>query len=106
MNPHIEHRVRERAYRIWLDEGMPEGRADLHWSMASELVATEEHEEPSTADEAAPAEAAARRPATAKAAESGKPVAKRAAAAAKTAVTAPEPAPKKTTTAKRTKPAP
>lgn len=41
MNPHIEHRVRERAYRIWLDEGMPEGRADLHWEIASELVAGE-----------------------------------------------------------------
>ncbi len=39
---HIEHRVRERAYRIWLDEGRPEGRADLHWEMASELVAIEE----------------------------------------------------------------
>jgi hypothetical protein len=39
---HIEHRVRERAYRIWLDEGRPEGRADLHWEMASELVVIEE----------------------------------------------------------------
>jgi hypothetical protein len=39
----IEHRVRERAYRIWLDEGRPEGRAELHWEMASELVAIEEN---------------------------------------------------------------
>ena len=38
---HIDDRVRERAYSIWLDEGMPEGRADLHWGMASELVAIE-----------------------------------------------------------------
>lgn len=35
-------RVRERAYRMWLEEGRPEGRADTHWDMASELVAIEE----------------------------------------------------------------
>jgi len=35
-------RVRERAYRMWLEEGRPEGRADAHWDMASELVAIEE----------------------------------------------------------------
>jgi hypothetical protein len=40
---HTEHRVRERAYRIWVDEGRPEGRADLHWEMAHELVAIEEN---------------------------------------------------------------
>lgn len=37
-----EQRVRERAYRIWMEEGCPEGRADDHWAMASELVAIEE----------------------------------------------------------------
>jgi hypothetical protein len=36
-------RIQERAYRIWLDEGCPEGRADTHWDMASELVAIEEN---------------------------------------------------------------
>ena len=35
-------RIRERAYRLWLEEGCPEGRADDHWDKASELVAIEE----------------------------------------------------------------
>jgi hypothetical protein len=34
---------REQLIRyIWLDEGCPEGRADAHWQMATELVAAEE----------------------------------------------------------------
>jgi hypothetical protein len=39
-----EERIRERAYRLWVEEGMPEGRADAHWDMASELVAIEENQ--------------------------------------------------------------
>lgn len=35
-------RIRERAYRIWLDEGCPEGREEQHWHMATELVAQED----------------------------------------------------------------
>jgi len=38
-----QQRVRERAYRIWLDEGRPDGRASDHWDKASELVAIEEN---------------------------------------------------------------
>lgn len=38
----IEQRIRERAYRIWLEEGCPEGRELDHWDMASELVAIED----------------------------------------------------------------
>lgn len=30
----IEHRVRERAYYIWEDEGRVAGRADAHWLQA------------------------------------------------------------------------
>jgi hypothetical protein len=37
-----EQRIRERAYRLWLEEGKPEGRAQDHWELASELVAIEE----------------------------------------------------------------
>ncbi|MDB5640760.1 MAG: hypothetical protein JWN07_77 [Hyphomicrobiales bacterium] len=37
-----DERVRERAYRLWLEEGQPEGRAEAHWDMARELVAIEE----------------------------------------------------------------
>lgn len=37
-----EDRVRLRAYKLWLEEGQPEGRADVHWDQARELVAIEE----------------------------------------------------------------
>src|SRR6476661_8946716 len=37
-------RIRERAYRLWLEEGCPEGRAEAHWDMATELVAIEENQ--------------------------------------------------------------
>ena len=38
----VEQRIRERAYRIWLEEGCPEGREKDHWDMATELVAIED----------------------------------------------------------------
>ena len=42
MDDHDE-RVRQRAYKIWIEEGRPEGRAEIHWEMAGELVAIEEN---------------------------------------------------------------
>ncbi len=27
----IDQRIRDRAYRLWIEEGQPEGRADRHW---------------------------------------------------------------------------
>ena len=38
-----EQRIRERAHRIWIEEGRPEGRDRAHWDMATELVAQEEN---------------------------------------------------------------
>ena len=35
----IEHRVRERAYYIWEDEGRVHGRADAHWLRAEAEIA-------------------------------------------------------------------
>ena len=29
-----EHRIRERAHEIWIEEGRPEGRATDHWLRA------------------------------------------------------------------------
>lgn len=43
-----ERRVRERAHRIWEEEGRPDGRADTHWEMARELVAIEENQDTAT----------------------------------------------------------
>jgi len=34
-----EQRIRERAYRIWEEEGRPQGRAEAHWEKARELEA-------------------------------------------------------------------
>jgi Protein of unknown function (DUF2934) len=38
----FEDRVRQRAYRLWVEEGCPEGRSDVHWDKAREVVAIEE----------------------------------------------------------------
>lgn len=38
-----EERIRQRAYRLWEAEGQPEGRADVHWDQATELVAIEDN---------------------------------------------------------------
>jgi hypothetical protein len=34
MRDDLEQRIRERAFRIWLDEGRPEGRDKIHWDMS------------------------------------------------------------------------
>ena len=39
----FEERVRRRAYKIWMEEGCPDGRAQVHWDMARELVAIEDN---------------------------------------------------------------
>ena len=38
-----EQRIRARAFRIWEEEGRPEGRAEVHWDMARELIAIEDN---------------------------------------------------------------
>ncbi|MFG1464942.1 DUF2934 domain-containing protein [Xanthobacter sp. DSM 24535] len=39
----MEEQTRARAYQLWLEEGQPEGRADVHWDMAREIVAQQEN---------------------------------------------------------------
>ena len=42
-----EHRIRERAHEIWINEGRPEGRAMEHWLRAKwelEQAPQPEHE--------------------------------------------------------------
>jgi hypothetical protein len=36
--PNREQLIRERAYVLWEQEGCPDGRADVHWSMAAEQI--------------------------------------------------------------------
>jgi hypothetical protein len=38
----FERRVRERAHRIWEDEGQPSGKADQHWDLARFAIAQED----------------------------------------------------------------
>jgi len=35
MSQHDEHRIRERAYELWVQEGQPEGRHAEHWYAAA-----------------------------------------------------------------------
>ena len=40
-SPITEERIRERAYRLWIEEGQPQGKATEHWEKARELLALE-----------------------------------------------------------------
>ena len=51
----LEHRIRERAHRIWEQEGRPAGRAEAHWAMASAELAVRAQPKPAAAPR--PAEA-------------------------------------------------
>lgn len=39
-----EERVRQWAYKLWQEEGCPEGREAVHWDKARELVAIEDNQ--------------------------------------------------------------
>jgi hypothetical protein len=39
----LKERIQARAHQLWVNEGRPEGRAEAHWDMASELVAIEDN---------------------------------------------------------------
>lgn len=57
----VEEKIRERAYRLWIEEGQPDGRADHHWEAAARLVEEETTRRPP--GETAPAEPQAYGPA-------------------------------------------
>ena len=44
----FDERVRQQAYRLWVEEGCPEGRADVHWDKARELVSIEQNQTQTT----------------------------------------------------------
>jgi hypothetical protein len=35
----LEETIRERAYHLWLADGQPEGKADIHWMNAQHEIA-------------------------------------------------------------------
>lgn len=39
-----DERIRAHAYRLWQEEGRPQGRESIHWDMATELVAIEDNQ--------------------------------------------------------------
>lgn len=43
-----EERIRRHMHQIWLDEGRPKGREDVHREMARELVAQEDRRQTTT----------------------------------------------------------
>lgn len=41
MTEEREQRIRERAYRLWEEDGRPEGQADAYWQQAEQQVGAE-----------------------------------------------------------------
>jgi hypothetical protein len=39
--PLIEQRIRQRAYRLWQDDGSPDGHADDYWHEAAKQIEAE-----------------------------------------------------------------
>jgi len=37
-------RIRRKAFELWVAEGQPQGRAEVHWDQATELVAIEDNQ--------------------------------------------------------------
>lgn len=33
-----EQRIRDLAYRLWIQEGRPDGRAQQHWDLAADMI--------------------------------------------------------------------
>src|SRR3954449_4106393 len=54
MSPEQEDRIKQRAYEIWEREGHPDGRGNVHWSMAIQEIRAEEGWVDDAADPAEP----------------------------------------------------
>jgi hypothetical protein len=46
--PNLEGTIRERAYRLWIADGQPEGQADVYWLNAQREILTTSLEGSST----------------------------------------------------------
>jgi len=61
MSDNLEQRIRERAHRMWLAEGQPEGEAEAHWELARMAIALEDAkpqmQRPVTSDTSEPVDA-------------------------------------------------
>jgi hypothetical protein len=52
MNNDVEKRIRERAHRIWEEEGKPLNRDRAHWERASREIAEETEDHTGARDDA------------------------------------------------------
>lgn len=57
MDQDVERRIRDRAHKIWEEEGRPEGRDVDHWLRAAQEIAAEEHEQSGSSTDSDTAEA-------------------------------------------------
>lgn len=60
-SPVTEDQIRERAYRLWIEDGQPEGKASEHWEKARELLALESDPEEGQEEPHEPAAAVTKR---------------------------------------------
>jgi hypothetical protein len=42
MSDDLERRIRTRAYRLWIEEGQPQGKAAAHWELARIAIALDD----------------------------------------------------------------
>jgi len=42
MSDDLEQRIRELAYRLWSEQGQPQGKAEAHWELARTAIALED----------------------------------------------------------------
>ena len=42
MSDDLEQRIRQRAYRLWIEEGQPQGKPEAHWELARIAIALED----------------------------------------------------------------
>ena len=47
--PNVEEKIRERAYHLWIADGLPQGQADIYWLNAQREILTTSLEGSSTA---------------------------------------------------------
>jgi hypothetical protein len=50
----VEQRIRERAFKIWIEEGQPEGRDKDHWELAKFAIAEQDGQAATLVPAAAP----------------------------------------------------
>jgi outer membrane biosynthesis protein TonB len=92
MSPEQEDRIKQRAYEIWEREGCPDGRGDVHWSMAVQEIRAEDGWVDDAADSDGPTDDLSRQLGSAEAALAPEGA----------TTTAEEPAPAKKSRAKKT----